>query len=257
MLDRADLFRVVFDGVSRARGAVFEFRFASLPLYPHHPVTEDFSVMQITSSVFRRLGVVAIAAASCLTLVGCNDKAKALQADLDTARMENQALRGQLDQQQSALDNCDNEKRGLQSQVAAMQTQPAQPTWDGGSDRAGRSSSTVLTVAGDTLFAAGSATIKSDAKGELNRIASQLNGKWAGHPVRVEGHTDSDPLNKSKAKWGSNENLSRARAQAVADYLSSKGVSAGRFSVVGKGSSEPRGDKKSSRRVEIVVLSMN
>lgn len=207
-------------------------------------------------STFRRLSIVAVAAVSCLTLVGCNDKIK---AELETAKMDKQELQSQLDQQRAALENCDNEKRGLQTQVTSLQTPPAAPYGGGGSgsERAGRGGSTVLTVAGDTLFAPGSATLKTEARGELNRIASQLNGKWAGHPVRVEGHTDSDPLKKSKAKWGSNENLSQARAQAVADYLSTKGVSAGRFNVMGMGSSNPRGDKKSSRRVEIVVLAMN
>lgn len=209
-------------------------------------------------STFRRLSIVAVAAVSCLTLVGCNDKAKAMQTELDSSKMENQELRNRIDQQQAALDNCDNEKRGLQSQVQSLTSAPQVGyQTGGGSERANSRSSTVLTVAGDTLFAPGSATVKAEARGELNRIASQLNGKWAGHPIRVEGHTDSDPLKKSKAKWGSNENLSQARAQAVADYLSSKGVSAGRFNVVGMGSSNPRGDKKSSRRVEIVVLAMN
>jgi outer membrane protein OmpA-like peptidoglycan-associated protein len=206
----------------------------------------------------RRLSVIAIAA-SCLTLVGCNDKQKAMQVELDSAKMENQELRNRIDQQQAALDSCDNEKRGLQSQVTSLQSAPSVGYETGRGNRVGGSGggTTVLTVAGDTLFAPGSATIKADARGELNRIASQLNGQYSGHPIRVEGHTDSDPLKKSKAKWGSNENLSQARAQAVADYLAGKGVSAGRMSVVGMGSSKPRGDKKSSRRVEIVVLAMN
>lgn len=202
-------------------------------------------------SLVRRLSVIALAAVSCLSLVGCNDKQKAMQMELDTVRMENQTLRTQIDQQQSALDACDSEKRSLQTQIAAVQTPAVNPGWSAPSSGG---SNTVLTVAGDTLFASGSATIKSDARGELNRIARQLNGQYAGYPIRVEGHTDSDPLVKSKAKWGSNENLSRARAQAVADYLAGQGVSPGRMSVVGKGSSVPRGDKKSSRRVEIVVL---
>lgn len=206
-------------------------------------------------NALRRLSVVAVAA-STLMLVGCNDKQKAMQADLDNKTMEVTALRERVDQQQAALDNCDNEKRQIQSQMSTM-SQPTGGNWDksGGTSRS--TGTTVLTVAGDTLFMSGSATLKNEAKGELNRIASQLNGQYSGHPVRVEGHTDSDPLKKSKAKWGSNENLSQARAQAVADYLASKGVSAGRMSVVGMGSSKPRGDKKSSRRVEIVVLAMN
>jgi len=216
--------------------------------------------MQSTPSLVRRFSVVALAAISTLTLVGCNDKQKAMQADLDSVRMENQELRTRIDQQQSALDACDSEKRSLQSQMSTMAaTPPPQNTgWQGGGGGGGFGSggTAVLTVAGDTLFAPGSATVKAEARGELNRIARQWNGQYAGHSIRVEGHTDSDPLKKSKAKWGTNENLSRARAQAVADYLAAQGVSSGRMTVVGKGSSEPRGDKKSSRRVEIIVLAM-
>lgn len=204
----------------------------------------------------RRVAIAAVALSSCFTLVGCNDKQKAMQSELDSVKMENQELRNRVDQQETALQACDSEKRTLQSQMTAAQSQPTNTGWSSGSDRAPSGGSTVMTVAGDALFAAGSATIKSDARAELNRIASQLNGKWSGHPVMVVGHTDSDPLKKSKAKWGSNENLSRARAQAVADYLATRGVSSGRMTVDGRGSSEPKGDKKSSRRVEIVVMAM-
>lgn len=203
----------------------------------------------------RRVAIAAVALSSCFTLVGCNDKQKAMQAELDSVKMENQELRNRVDQQETALQACDSEKRTLQSQMTAAQSQPTNTNWQS-NDRAQSTSTTVMTVAGDALFAPGSATIKSDARAELNRIASQLNGKWSGHPIMVVGHTDSDPLKKSKAKWGSNENLSRARAQAVADYLATRGVSSGRMTVDGRGSSEPKGDKKSSRRVEIVVMAM-
>lgn len=204
----------------------------------------------------RRFATFALAALSCLPLVGCNDKQKAMQAEFDSVKLENQELRNRIDQQQQAMDNCENEKRNLQSQVSSVQSQPS-GGYTNDTGRAGRGESTVLTVAGDALFAAGSATIKSEARGELNRIASQLNGKWSGHSIMVVGHTDSDPLKKSKAKWGSNENLSRARAQAVADYLAGRGVSSGRMTVEGRGAAEPKGDKKSSRRVEVIVLAMN
>lgn len=200
----------------------------------------------------RRIAITAVALSSCFSLVGCNDKQKAMQAEMDSMKMENQELRNRVDQQESALQACDSEKRTIQAQMSTMQ-QPANTGWSN-DNSAGRGGGTVMTVAGDALFAAGSATIKSDARAELNRIAGQLNGKWSGHNIMVVGHTDSDPLKKSKAKWGSNENLSRARAQAVADYLATRGVSSGRMSVDGRGSSEPKGDKKSSRRVEIVVM---
>ena len=110
----------------------------------------------------------------------------------------------------------------------------------------------VAEVAGDVLFASGQATLKADAKKKLDSIARELNGRYSGNDIRIEGHTDSDPIRKSK--WGSNEALSKARAEAVREYLQSKGVSGGRMSTVGKGSSEPKGTKAASRRVDIIIL---
>ncbi len=207
-------------------------------------------MLNLKNFTIRRLGAIAMAASLGLGLVGC--KEKQMQTHIGELEAQNQELRARIDQQQQQLDNCDNEKKGLQNQMATLATPPS-----GKSDRTtggGGGGEQVITIAGDALFNSGSATIRKEAKGQLDKIARELNGQWSGHRIRVVGHTDSDPLKKSKAKWGSNEGLSRARAQAVADYLSSKGVSAGRMAVEGKGSSEPKGDKKSSRRVEIHVL---
>jgi outer membrane protein OmpA-like peptidoglycan-associated protein len=121
----------------------------------------------------------------------------------------------------------------------------------------GRSSSAqareeVITIAGDVAFASGSATLTAAAKRELDAIAQRLNTRYAGRPIRVEGHTDSDPIRKSS--WPSNQALSQARAEAVVAYLTSKGVSSSRLTAVGMGSSKPKRTKAESRRVEIHVL---
>ncbi len=78
-----------------------------------------------------------------------------------------------------------------------------------------------LSVPGDLLFGPGSATLTQEARKTVSQVAAVLNGKHAGSTVGVIGHTDSDPITKSK--WASNEALSLARAQAVADQLSSVG----------------------------------
>jgi outer membrane protein OmpA-like peptidoglycan-associated protein len=116
------------------------------------------------------------------------------------------------------------------------------------------------TLAGEVLFDSGQATIKSSARSSLDRIASSLKGKYSGYNVRIGGHTDSDPIKKSASKWSSNDQLSQARADAVRSYLIGKGVSAGRISAVGYGSSQPKASnstksgKAQNRRVEITVL---
>ena len=81
------------------------------------------------------------------------------------------------------------------------------------------------------------------------------------HPeakVAVVGHTDSQPIQRSAKKWTDNEQLSKARAEAVAAALASDGAPRERLTVEGKGSADPivapertAGDRAKNRRVEI------
>lgn len=109
----------------------------------------------------------------------------------------------------------------------------------------------VATIAGNVLFDSGRADIKTGARTQLNRVVQELNTTYRNATVRVEGHTDSDPIRHSK--WGTNEALSEARARAVEKYLTSRGVPASRVTSMGLGSSKPKSTKAASRRVEIVV----
>ena len=80
---------------------------------------------------------------------------------------------------------------------------------------------------------------------------------YPGSRVSIEGHTDADPIRKSK--WESNEALSLARAEEVKKILSQAGVSSGRVAAVGLGARQPiaRGNtdraKAQNRRVEIFI----
>ena len=110
-------------------------------------------------------------------------------------------------------------------------------------------------VPGDVLFDSGVATLKPGAKSTLDKIVNALKTDYAGKPMRVEGHTDSDPLVKTKAQWTDNRNLSMARALAVTRYLESKGIAGKQIETAGFGEYHPRGnDKSKNRRVEIVVV---
>lgn len=110
----------------------------------------------------------------------------------------------------------------------------------------------VITVAGDVLFASGQVTLKPEAKRELDSVARELENRYASNRIRVEGYTDSDPIRKSR--FPSNEALSQARAEAVEQYLISRGVSSSRISAMGMGSAKPKSTKAASRRVEIVIM---
>ena len=83
---------------------------------------------------------------------------------------------------------------------------------------------------------------------------------YAGSRIRVEGHTDSDPLNKSKALYKDNYDLSLQRAGSVQDLLIKAGVSASAIETVGMGPDAPlesgtsKRAKSMNRRVDIYIL---
>lgn len=179
---------------------------------------------------------------------GCNNAMKDENAAL---MQENAALRERLTQMET-------NQAAMQQQLAARQpgnvddggwTQSPSPR---GGDRARTAPrETVIPIAGDILFDSGQATLKATAKKELDRVVAQIR-QHQGATVRIEGHTDTDPIRKSN--WPSNEALSKARADAVRDYLVSKGVSRGAITTVGMGASQPKGTKAASRRVEVVIV---
>ncbi|MBE7200846.1 MAG: peptidoglycan -binding protein [Parafilimonas terrae] len=80
----------------------------------------------------------------------------------------------------------------------------------------------------EVLFPGGSATLKAEAGPELDRIAGAISDLAKQIPadlpwvLRVDGHTDARPINTSQ--FPSNWALSAARAIAVVQYLTAKGI---------------------------------
>lgn len=121
-----------------------------------------------------------------------------------------------------------------------------------------RAGDTVISVPAEVTFASGKATLSSGGQGALAKVASRLKSDFSDSSrFYIEGHTDSDPIRKSG--FGSNRELSIARAMAVLTYLVENGnVPDERFVVVGHGQYQPvapnSGEQKAkNRRVEIVV----
>ncbi len=109
-------------------------------------------------------------------------------------------------------------------------------------------------------FGSGSVELKPGAGAVLKRVAEVLKRDFAGRRIYVEGHTDNDPINKTKNRFRSNRHLSAERADVVADYLVRHGgIDPGQIVVVGWGQYDPREAaasdtaKAKNRRVEIVV----
>ncbi|HEY0029255.1 MAG TPA: OmpA family protein [Bacteroidia bacterium] len=110
-----------------------------------------------------------------------------------------------------------------------------------------------ITFDSGILFDIGSHTLKPEAKSNIDELAKVLQ-KYDDTNVLIEGHTDntgSDDLNMK---------LSEKRADAVADYAKSLGVSGIRMAIKGYGEAQPLDDnttekgRTENRRVEIAII---
>ena len=202
--------------------------------------------------------------------VGCQN---ALHDDNLKLHAQNRELQGRVDALTGELGTRPDagQVQGLQTEIAnrdatigdlqqKLRTQPAgeapTPGIEGIETEYDKSKGELtVRVPGDVLFDSGVATVKPSARGTLDKIAAALKDNYAGKPLRIEGHTDADPLVKTKAQWTDNRNLSLARALAVTRYLQGKGVDPKLIETAGFGEYRPRGsDKSKNRRVEIVVV---
>jgi chemotaxis protein MotB len=107
-------------------------------------------------------------------------------------------------------------------------------------------------------FDSGSTVIKKEAERVLEKVANVLKRDFSGNRIYVEGHTDTDPIARTKDKFRDNRHLSAERADSVATWLIQRGkIPEASVAIVGFGQWDPvaagNGTKARNRRVEIVV----
>jgi flagellar motor protein MotB len=199
----------------------------------------------------------------------------------DMAESRNEDLENQLRVEQDRVATTETRLKVMEDKLAELEAAPpagpvATPDMDVpavddtsrlADDLRARSAADVLRE-GDMVivrvtngFQAGSDLLRQDVQliQTLNATADAL-GRFPGATVAVVGHSDTDPINKSRKKWSSNDELSMARAQRVAQVLADNGVDRNRISIDGRGAREPlilpersRADKARNRRVEIMI----
>lgn len=118
----------------------------------------------------------------------------------------------------------------------------------------------VVMLPEEALFDSGLAKLKPDGEAVLEKIADYLKANPY-TSIRIDGHTDDEPINKSKYLWESNHHLSVGRALSVFHYLESKGkIDVKRLNIAGYGPNRPiyssidEMEKKHNRRVEILII---
>jgi len=216
-------------------------------------------------------GMMAASVAMLFSVLGCAQKEKQeiqaltaekqdlmnqnrdLQAQLAQARTRETELLAQRDGKQAELDAATARLKEAETKAAKTAPTPA-PGWERGP------LGDMVTVGSDILFDTGKATLTAAGKGHLDRIIADIRGNYASMPIRVYGHTDSDPVVKTKKLWQDNLDLSANRAMAVTRYLMSRGISPKDIETVAMGEHHPvasnasKAQRAKNRRVEIVVV---
>lgn len=111
----------------------------------------------------------------------------------------------------------------------------------------------VITLSGSVLFPSGKYALLETAKTKLDQVAEALKAQGEDKQMTVEGHTDSQGTDAM------NRPLSLNRANAVREYLLTRGVDPKRITAVGLGSSRPlvennnAENRANNRRVEIII----
>lgn len=157
----------------------------------------------------------------------------------------------------------------LEAQLAAAQAgqgMPApthsDPTMTGGRDWtvSNVDKDVMVSISNEILFKPGSAVLSSKAKSVLDQVIAKIKENHPNAAVRVEGHTDDQPVKRSKDEHKDNWDLSGNRAQAVLHYLESHGIPAAKLGFAGYGMERPiasngtAAGKAQNRRVEILVI---
>jgi chemotaxis protein MotB len=178
-----------------------------------------------------------------------------LKGRFENLQNEKQQLAQRISQDQRTIDD-------LRRQIEELNQTPAEATgfgegYDVAFDAADGKIS--VTLPNTILFESGKAELKSATSAELDHILSVLKSKYAGKEIDVVGHTDTDPIAKTKDLWKDNWELSAERALSVTRYLMAQGIPGSQLRAAGCGPARPiapnttAAGKAKNRRVEIVV----
>lgn len=187
---------------------------------------------------------------------GCSETKKLrvenqhLNANVSNLQQENAELSSKADQYKNELDRLENSRRDLEEKLKGT-----------GATVKIKEGAVSVSLPGAILFDSGQTILRSQSKAVLKKIASIIITGAPNELVRIEGHTDNDPINRQKEKYKSNWELSTARAAAVLHFfVEDCGIPPTRVYIAGFGQYQPIANntasagKAKNRRVEFVII---
>ncbi len=195
------------------------------------------------------LGMLAMGT-GCAELKKLRQENQQLSGDVSRLQQENSELASKTNQYESEINRLENSRRALEAKLKGT----------GATVRIKNGTVSVM-LPGSVLFDSGQTTLRPQSKATLKKIAGILKTEASQETLRIEGHTDNDPISKQKDRYKTNWELSAARAAAVLHYMVDEcGISPTRIYIAGFGQFQPIADNKSktgkakNRRVEFVIV---
>lgn len=222
----------------------------------------------IASKWTRRAGILVAVIALAAATGGCQEEQlkqeiATLNARLRLANAENDGLRNDVTELRDDRARVENDLAQAQRDLDAKPKETIvyrdqKPDLGPGVEWRETPGEITVTLPNAILFGSGQAVLKAGSKATLGKVAAIINRDYSGNMIRVEGHTDSDPIRKSK--WKDNWELSCERAMAVVRHLVTRGINKNKVYAAGFGPYAPRASnataagKAKNRRVQVVIL---
>lgn len=183
-------------------------------------------------------------------------------AEIRKLREERAALKGQVQDLRASLDSTRGELANASARTVeepAAKEEKRFPELDQmGIEYGMKDGRMTISIPNSITFAAGQAALSNDGKKAIQGVATMLKKQYPKSEYWIEGHTDTDPIKKSK--FDSNRELSVERALAVLGFLVEDcGIADEDCVVAGHGQYDPAApndndkNKSKNRRVVIVV----
>lgn len=119
-----------------------------------------------------------------------------------------------------------------------------------------RGRDTVIDIPSDVFFASGSATLNRSGQSTMGDVVRYIRTNHPNGTLRIEGHSDTDPIRRTRGRFHCNWDLSFERSHAVMHHLVERGgFDPRRVVCEAWGEFHPKDarNKSRNRRVEIVI----
>jgi flagellar motor protein MotB len=202
------------------------------------------------------------------TAVGCStteleEQVRDKDQEIAMLQQENQDLRNRIASKEGSLQDLRHQlsekpKEVIVEKTVTVPAKPATALTEAGFKVDERAEGTAIVLESGILFESGQASLTPAGKESIAKLVKVLKKDYAGRKIRVEGHTDNQPIRIMTTRgFRSNWDLSYGRAKSVFDELNATGVT--KMCIGCYADTRPRADNKSepgrkeNRRVEVLL----